>query len=77
MDAMEIMNNEMDEVIEVAETIVPKTNNGLKVAGVAAGALAVGYGLYKGGKWVVNKIKAKKAKDDVEEDVEATEEVDG
>lgn len=71
----EVMNNEnLDEVIFVAEEIVPKTNNGLKIVGTAAGAALVGYGIYKIVKWGVGKIKAKKEKDEIEAICEPAEE---
>ena len=66
-EAMEVMSNEMDEVIYVAESITPKTNRGLKVAGGTAIALAVGYGIYKGVKWAGGKLKAKKGKEEAPE----------
>jgi hypothetical protein len=72
----EVMNNEnLDEVIFVAEEIVPKTNNGLKIVGGAAAVLAVGFGIYKGVQWIGGKIKAKKEKDEIEATCEPAEEV--
>ena len=72
--ANEIIMNE--EVIEAAEDVVVTTGSktGWKIAG-GVGLLALaGYGLYKGGKWVVGKIKAKKeqkcATPEVETDAE-------
>lgn len=60
METMDVMNNGMDEVMVVAEDITPKTGSGLKVAGGVAVGLAVGYGIYKGVKWIGGKLKAKK-----------------
>lgn len=52
-----IMNN---EVIETTEELVTSSGNGWKIAG-GVGLLALaGFGLYKGGKWIAAKIKAKK-----------------
>ena len=72
----EVMNNEIDEVMFVAESITPKTYNGLKIAGGAAVALGVGYGIYKGGKWVIGKIKAKKEPEVITEDGVTEEDVE-
>lgn len=59
----EVMNNE--EVFAVAEDLVEmapvKAGKGLKVAGVTVLVAAVGYGLYRAGKWAVSVIKDKKA----------------
>lgn len=71
-ETMEIMKDEMDEVMFVAESITPKTNKGLKVVGVTAGVLAVGYGIYKGAKWIGGKIKAKKGQEEATENNEPT-----
>lgn len=64
----ELMN--MNEVTEttaavtekVGEQIIEKTNGrGItgRDVGVAAGGIAVGIGLWEGGKWLVRKIKSK------------------
>lgn len=69
-----IVENEFEEVVEVAESIVPKTGSGMKVVGGAAVVLAVGYGAYRGIKYIVDKRKAKKEKDeDNEKDSDDTE----
>lgn len=73
-ETMEVMSNEMDEVICVAESITPKTGKGLKVAGGTAIALAVGYGVYKGAKWIGGKLKAKKVKEETPETEETPDE---
>lgn len=73
----EAMVNEMDEVMFVAESITPKTGKGLKIVSGIAGVLAVGYGIYKGAKYIGGKIKAKKeqeeadAKDEESKDIAA------
>ena len=70
METMEVMNNEMDEVMFVAEEIVPKNRNGLKfVGGVGVVALA-GYGIYKGINWIKAKKKAKKEEEKIFVDCE-------
>ena len=51
---------EENEFTEDEVTETSKPNGWLIAAGVAAVA-AVGYGIYRGGKAIVNKIKAKKA----------------
>lgn len=67
---MENITNEvmdtMEEVVTVVEMTPVKTRSGLKVAGAAAGVLAVGFGIYKGAKWVHGKIKAKKEQKEIE-----------
>lgn len=77
MDEQNIMTNE--EVMETAEEIVvANSGNWLKVVGGAAGVAVVGYGIYKGSKWLAAKIKAKKekqAEDSVETDNESNVEV--
>jgi hypothetical protein len=75
-ETMEVMSNELDEVIEVAESITPKTNYGLKIVGGATAALAVGYMAYKGVTWAVGKIKAKKAKDEAADTEETQDQAD-
>lgn len=65
METMEVMDNGMDDVMFVAEDIIPKTGNGLKVAGGVAVGLAVGYGIYRGVKWLGGKLKAKKEQENV------------
>lgn len=58
----ELTNVVVEENVETEET---GTNIGVgtAVTGVCAftGLLAIAYGAYKGGKWVVNKVKAGKA----------------
>lgn len=71
----EVMENVMDEVITVVEMPPAKNFNGLKVVGTAAGVLAVGYGIYRGTKWVVGKVKAKKEQQEIEKNCEPTENV--
>ena len=71
----EVMVNEMDEVMFVAESITPKTGKGLKIVGGTALAVAVGYGIYRGGKWIVGKIKPKKEQGEVEAENETSENV--
>lgn len=62
METNEIVNN---EVIEVAEELVPVTSgNGLKIAGGIGLAAIVGVAAYKGGKLIWAKIKAKKEEKD-------------
>lgn len=60
MEAMEIINTE--EVIEMIPEEIVTTGglNGFKVAGKIALGVAVGYGIYRGAKWVARKVKAKK-----------------
>lgn len=70
METMEVMSNEMDKVVEVVEMATPKTGNGLKMAGSAAGVLAVGFAIYKGVKW----LKAKKTKKAEEAEVDNNDE---
>lgn len=57
--ANEIIMN--DEVIEATEELATTgTNKALKIGGGIALLGLAGFGLYKAGKWVVAKIKAKK-----------------
>ena len=66
----EELNNEV-EVNEVEEELEPETENegngaavvigGLAIVGAAALTAGVGYGIYKGVMWIVNKVKANKA----------------
>lgn len=70
--ANEIMNEEI--IIEEAVEDTSKHSGWLIAAGVAAVA-AVGYGIYRGGKAIVNAIKAKKAeKAALVQDVDADDE---
>lgn len=68
----EIVEN-MDEVVTVVEMTPVKTRSGLKVAGGAAAVLAVGYGIYKGAKWLKAKRKAKKEQEEIEANCEPCE----
>ena len=70
---MDVMSNEMDEVIEIVEMTPAKKFGGLKVAGGAAAALAVGYGIYKGVKWIKAKRQAKKEQAEIEANCEPCE----
>lgn len=75
METMEVMNNvELEEVIEVAEEIVPKSGNGMKVAGGAAALLAVGVCIYKGVKWAKAKKQAKKGEEEITAEEAASDE---
>lgn len=62
----EVMANEMDEVIYVAESITPKSYKWLKNVGKAGAALAVGYGIYRVAKLAVDKATAKKEQKEAE-----------
>lgn len=69
-----------DTVTETAEEVVEATKGskfnakkGLAVAGLALAGLLLGYGAYKGTKWLINKGKAKKAaKAEAETETEET-----
>ena len=58
----ELTNVAEDVVTEVTEDVVSKVGFGTAVTGVCAltGLLTIMYGTYRGGKWVVNKVKAGK-----------------
>jgi molybdopterin-binding protein len=79
MENKEIMVNE--EVMDAAEELVTiDSGNGLKVAAKIGLAALVGFGIYKVGKHVYAKIKAKKESkmcedciEDLEEDFEEVE----
>lgn len=74
MENQDIMTNE--EVMETAEEIVAASSgNWLKIVGAGAGVAIVGYGLYKGGKLLKAKIKAKKEQQ-AEDSTETCEESD-
>ena len=64
-----------DEVIEVTEDMISSgSGKGWKIAG-GVGLLALaGFGLYKGGKWIAGKIKAKKDQKKIDSEAEITEE---
>ena len=66
MENMEVMSNELDEVMFVAESITPKTGKGLKIAGGVGVTALAGFGIYKGIKWAAAKIKAKKEKEEIQ-----------
>lgn len=76
MENNEVMSKELDEVLFVAEEIVPKSGKGLKIVGGITGGLALGYGLYKGAKWVAGKIRAKKEEKTIVVAQESAEECD-
>lgn len=57
MNELELMNNEEVQVL-MEESVKFVPGKGLKTAGVVGGAILVGVGVYKGGKWAIKKIKA-------------------
>ena len=66
MKTEEIMNNEIDEVIYVAEKITPKSGKVMKVVGGIATVLGVGIAIYKGAKHIAAKRKAKKEQEELD-----------
>lgn len=66
MENIEVMSNEFDEVIEVAEMITPKSNKGLKMVGSVGAVALAGFGIYKGIKWIKAKRQAKKEAEEIE-----------
>lgn len=69
------MNEEMTNVVEAADEIIESTDSinvkevgclGLMVVGVAA----IGYGIFKGSKAIVSKIKRNKLKKEVERQID-------
>ena len=72
----EVMENEIDEVIFVAEKITPKSHKGLKVVSGVAAMFAVGFAAYKGIKYRQAKKKAQKEQEDFETDVVTEETVE-
>ena len=75
-ETMEVMNNEIDEVIFVAEKITPKSHKGLKVASGVAVLAALGYMAYKGTEKRKAKKQALKEQEDCEKDIEPEENVE-
>lgn len=76
METMEVMNNEMDEVIFVAEKITPKTGKSLKVVSGVAALLALGFAAYKGIEHHKAKKQAQKEQEEFENDIETEEPVE-
>ena len=87
VEVMENENNEViDEIVPVAEVFDDETSDestlskkdmvigGVVLGLAAAGAVALGRGLFKGGKAIIGKIKEKAAKKNVV-DTPATEEI--
>lgn len=70
----ELMN---DTALELAEEVATNANV-WEVVGKTCAVAAVGYGLYKGGKWIANKVRARKAAkaEDLETEVIPEEDVD-
>lgn len=67
-----IMNEIVEEVIENNEDVIIDACSHSYGKGLATGLAvpAVGYGLYRLGKWAISVIKAKKqAKDEIPEDI--------
>ena len=75
-ETMEVMNNEIDEVIFVAEKITPKSRKGLKAVSGVAMLLALGFAAYKGIEHHKAKKQAQKEQEDFEKDVEPEENVE-
>lgn len=75
----EIMNNEVVEeaAVGAVETVVSKPVSALKIAGMVAGITAVGYGIYRGVKWIASKIKGHKAETTAIEPAHAEDNVAG
>lgn len=75
----EIMNNEVVEeaAVGAVETVVSKPVSALKIAGAVAGITAVGYGIYRGVKWIASKIKGRKAETTAIEPAHAEDNVAG
>ena len=84
-EVMENENNEVTEIVPVAEVFDDETSESdlskkdMVIGGViltlaTAGAIALGRGLYKGGKAVIKKIKDKAAKKNVA-NIPVTEEI--
>lgn len=69
----EVIVDEMGEVATVVEMTPVKTGSGLKVAGGAAALFAVGFGIYKGVKWIKAKKQAKKEQEEIEANCEPCE----
>ena len=59
MNELEMMNNEEVQVL-MEESVKLAPGKGLKTAGIVGGAILVGVGVYKGGKWAIKKIKTLK-----------------
>ena len=78
---MDNLTKGTEEVVEnVVEEVVAKVNLGTVLTGVCAatGVLAIGYGAYRGIKWVADKVKTAKENRVTElEDEEAYDSEDG
>ena len=69
------MNEEMTNVVEAADEIIESTDSiNVKEVGclslMAVGVAAIGYGIFKGSKAIVSKIKRNKLKKEAEREID-------
>lgn len=71
-----VINEGMEEAVKVVEAVPVKSRTGLKIAGIAAGVLTVGFAGYKGIQAIKAKRQAKKEQEEIENTCEPTEPVE-